>query len=281
VVKPESSVETRPLTFGSLFAGIGGFDLGFERAGLTCSWQVEIDEFCQQVLARHWPAVRRWDDVRTFPPEPVDDWKVDVICGGFPCQDVSNAGPKVGIGGTRSGLWAEYARCTRLLRPRYVVVENVPALRSRGFARVLGDLASLGYDAEWDCVPASALGAPHQRDRLFLVAYPQGQGGWPVAGSVGPGEDAWVRGKAGQGHVQRRAGECQGFFGRLSASVGRCDWWTHQPGLGRLVHGVPGRLVVPRNHALGNALIPQVAELIGRRLVVAVSTRERPAGQVA
>jgi DNA (cytosine-5)-methyltransferase 1 len=121
------------MTFGSLFAGIGGFDLGFERAGLFCKWQVEVNEFCQRVLAKHWPDTRRHDDVRTFPPNESRAWKVDVICGGFPCQDISVAGRGAGIAeGTRSGLWSEYARIIRVLRPRFVVVENVPALLIRG-----------------------------------------------------------------------------------------------------------------------------------------------------
>src|SRR5687767_562507 len=111
------------MTFGSLFAGIGGFDLGFERAGMRCEWQVEIDPYCRRVLAKHWPDVRRWDDVRTFPPD--GDWGVDVICGGFPCQDISAAGKQAGIEGERSGLWGEYERIIRVLRPRIVVVENV------------------------------------------------------------------------------------------------------------------------------------------------------------
>src|SRR3990167_774279 len=107
----------KPLTFGSLFAGIGGFDLGFERAGMRCRWQVEINPFCQRSLARHWPNVGRWDDVRTFPPPPAEDWEVDVICGGFPCQDISNAGHKAGIDGEQSGLWREYVRIIREIRP--------------------------------------------------------------------------------------------------------------------------------------------------------------------
>src|SRR5690606_2479372 len=115
------------MTFGSLFAGIGGFDLGFERAGLQCKWQVEIDPYCQKVLAKHWPGVLRWDDVKTFARDCVAE-RVDVICGGFPCQDISNAGLKAGIDGERSGLWSEYVRIIRVLRPKYVVVENVAAI---------------------------------------------------------------------------------------------------------------------------------------------------------
>src|SRR5690348_12331563 len=116
-ILPSNSATRRPLTFGSLFAGIGGFDLGFERAGMKCEFQVEIDPFCQKVLAKHWPNVRRHDDVRTFPPTAADEWRVDVICGGFPCQDISYAGRGAGLAGERSGLFFEVVRVVRALGP--------------------------------------------------------------------------------------------------------------------------------------------------------------------
>jgi DNA-cytosine methyltransferase len=165
------------LTVGSLFAGIGGFDLGLERAGMRSVWQCEIDPYAQRVLEKHWPDVLRVPDIRHVGARTVP--YVDVICGGFPCQDISIAGAGAGIDGERSGLWSEYARVVGELRPRYVVVENVSVLLARGLGRVLGDLAALGYDAEWDCIPASAVGAPHQRDRIWLVAYPNGDDGGP------------------------------------------------------------------------------------------------------
>jgi DNA (cytosine-5)-methyltransferase 1 len=289
------------MTFGSLFAGIGGFDLGFERAGLRCKWQVEINEFCRKVLAKHWPDVRRHDDVRTFPPDDGTDWGVDVICGGFPCQDISVSGAGAGIDGKRSGLWSQYARIVRTLRPRYVVVENVSALLGRGLGRVVGDLAACGYDAEWDCIPACAVGADHRRDRLFLVAYAGGSSG-RVAERRGcgqgrqptdPRESAMVRQEDGassaEGSAPRhRAGDvadagcqparaseeselCYPTFGGKEAAIlrGRCGdlWgpWPTEPDVGRVAHGVPDR--VDRLRGLGNAVVPQVAEWIGRRLM--------------
>jgi len=156
------------LTFGSLFAGIGGIDLGFERAGLECKWQVEIDDYATRVLAKHWPNVRRHNDVRTW-PQP-DTERVDVIAGGFPCQDIRYAGKGAGLAGARSGLFYEAMRIVREVGPRFVVLENVAALLTRGLDQVLGTLASLGYDCEWDCVPASSFGAPHYRNRIFIVA---------------------------------------------------------------------------------------------------------------
>lgn len=158
-----------PLTFGSLFSGIGGLDLGLERAGMRCEWQVEIDDYAQKVLAKHWPDVARFRDVRECGKRNLAP--VDLIAGGFPCQDISDAGKQAGIDGERSGLWAEFYRIICELRPRYVVVENVAALLHRGMGRVLGDLAAGGYDAEWQIISAESVGAPHLRERVFIVAY--------------------------------------------------------------------------------------------------------------
>ena len=159
----------------SLFAGIGGFDLGLERTGgfKTVAF-CEIDPFCRKVLAKHWPKVPQYGDVQTLSGEQLirDGIAVDCIVGGFPCQDISFAGKGAGLAGERSGLWFAYARLIGELRPKLVIVENVGALLHRGLDAVLGTLASLGYDAEWHCIPASAVGAPHRRDRLWIIAYP-------------------------------------------------------------------------------------------------------------
>lgn len=230
------------MTFGSLFAGIGGMDLGLERAGMTCSWQVEIDPFARRILAKHWPAVRRHDDVRTFPPGDPDDWGVDLICGGFPCQDISFAGPGGGLDGARSGLWYEYARVIRVLRPRLVVVENVPALLVRGLDRVLGSLAEMGYDAEWGCIPAAAVGAPHIRERVFILAH---------------------------SHEIRCDRTLQGIpqFAARRTGTSLHTRWTTEPDMGRVVDGVPSRMDVSRLSVLGNAVVPQVAEYVGRLIL--------------
>jgi DNA (cytosine-5)-methyltransferase 1 len=283
-----ASAGSKPLTFGSLFAGIGGFDLGLERAGMVCKWQVEIDEYATKVLEKHWPAVRRWNDVRTFPPE--GDWNVDVICGGFPCQDISVAGKGAGLAGARSGLWYEYARIVGELRPRYVIVENVAALLTRGMDSVLGTLSSLGYDAEWHVIPAAAVGAPHRRERVWIVAYaasdghtrrPEAQRARQACEQerrvrrepIGRCEvlaDADEQGLEGRNRPQdvellggtrqvrpTRAGRVQGWDG------GR--WWSVEPDVGRVAHGVPAR--VDRLRCLGNAVVPQVVEVIGRAIV--------------
>src|SRR6185437_6667180 len=159
-----------------LFSGIGVFSLGLERAGFKTVAFCEINRFCRRVLAKHWPEVSIYDDVRTLTAERLraDGIRVDVVCGGFPCTDISRAKMHrwTGIDGEQSGLWSEYARLIGELRPLYAIVENTADLLGRGFERILGDLAALGYDAEWHCITAAAVNAPHLRDRLWLVAYP-------------------------------------------------------------------------------------------------------------
>ena len=159
------------MKFGSLFSGIGGFDLGFERAGMQCAWQVEIDEPCCAVLNKHWPHVARYSDVRRVENlEPVD-----LICGGFPCQDLSVAGKRRGLAGERSGLWFEFHRVLGEVRPGWVVVENVPGLLSsnggRDFAVLLRGLVELGYGVAWRILDAQYFGVAQRRRRVFIVGH--------------------------------------------------------------------------------------------------------------
>lgn len=169
------------LTFGSLFSGIGGFDLGFERAGMSCAWQVEIDKAARGVLDKHWPNVPRVEDVRNVGR---DIGAVDVICGGFPCQDVSVAGKRAGLARERSGLWHEFRRILAECGPRWVVVENVPGLLSsncgRDFATVLQGLVECGYGVAWRILDAQYFGVAQRRRRVFVV------------GSLGDGRAAQV-----------------------------------------------------------------------------------------
>lgn len=331
-----------PLNLLSLFAGIGGFELGLERSGLCKTVaQVEIDPFCQKVLAKHWPEVKRYDDVRTLTAAQLarDGLAVDVICGGFPCQDISTAGKGAGIEGERSGLWREFARLVGELRPRYVFVENVAALLGRGLGRVLGDLASIGYDAEWHCIPASAVGAPHRRDRLWIVAYPSSKrqseagesrrGCEKRAASAGDASDNVAnadnilhpreldaRGNQNQatGSQSCHLGEGQaphrqqlrfkssdssqvipntnsqrlsvindfGDSGSPSARVFKggelertlatsgAEQWRTEPAIRRVANGVPNR--VDRLRSLGNAVVPQIPEMLGRAVLEAEAT---------
>jgi DNA (cytosine-5)-methyltransferase 1 len=281
-------------TFVSLFSGIGGLDLGLERAGWRCVGQVEIDPFCRRVLARHWPDVPRWGDIREVSSDDLP--RADLVAGGFPCQPVSVAGARRGQADER-WLWPEFARVVCHLRPSWVLVENVPGLLVRGMGDVLGDLAESGYDAEWDCIPAAAVGAPHLRDRVWLVAYPSGSQLWLEPGRRdGQGRPgAAVAGDDGQ---TRHVAHPEGFGGELRPpsgqrprrSAGGSDdlanpdgrpalWapvargqrhpWATEPDVGRVAHGVPARL--DRLRALGNAVVPQVAELIGRRILEAAA----------
>jgi DNA (cytosine-5)-methyltransferase 1 len=202
-----------------------------------------------------------YDDVRSLTAERLraDGIEPDVICGGFPCQDVSVAGNGAGLDGERSGLWFEYARLVGEVRPSYVIVENVAALLVRGIERVLGSLAALGYDAEWHCIPASFLGAPHRRDRLWLVAYPDCRcDPNPILSraSLTHSKDfSWWRGRldelgAGDG-VQR----C-GSYADVVRTVDGIPDWAH------------------RLRALGNAVVPQIPELIGRAILAAEAQRQ-------
>ena len=233
-----------------LFSGIGGFSLGLERAGMETVAFCEIEPFCRKVLAKHWPDVPCYDDVRELTHDRLAAdgiTGIDVICGGFPCQDISIAGKGAGIKGERSGLWSEFARLIGEVRPRYAIVENVSALLRRGLADVLGDLAAVGYDAEWHCIPASQIGAHHRRDRVWIVAHADGAG------------------------LQERF-----MFKRISAEKRRHDNGQNAPLAGarfavpevvRRFHGIPRR--VDRITALGNAVVPQIPELIGKAIMEA------------
>lgn len=159
------------MKFGSLFTGVGGFDLGFERAGMECAWQVEFDKACQSILKKHWSETELFDDVRTVGKHNLEP--VDVICGGFPCQDVSIAGKRAGLAGERSGLWSEFARIIDELEPKWVVIENVPGLlssnRGRDFATVIRWLAERGYGVAWRILDSQYFGVAQRRRRVFIV----------------------------------------------------------------------------------------------------------------
>lgn len=232
-------------TFGSLFAGIGGMDLGLERAGWECRWQVEINPYRRSVLERHWPKVRRYNDVREV---GADLEPVTLLAGGFPCKGVSPGGLKQGLAHPESGLWSEFARIIGVVRPRLVLVENSSDLPRRGLVRVLGDLAELGFDAEWSVVSACAMGAPHARRRLFLVAYRQGSHGPDQSACLPSFRQAWPESRGDGGVEGRRPG------------------WLPEPAVDRVAHGIPRGVVSHPLEALGSAVVPVVAEGIGRWL---------------
>jgi DNA (cytosine-5)-methyltransferase 1 len=234
------------ITFGSLFSGIGGFDLGFERAGMQCRWQCEIDKKAQAVLRRHFEGVKLYDDVRSITR---DAEPVDLICGGFPCQDLSITGKRKGLAGERSGLWYEYARIICEIEPRWVVVENVWNLLAindgRDFGIVLRDLAKCGFDATWRVLTARAFGAPHLRKRVFIIA-------------------------------NRDPQRIKGFWQKPIRRVKEFSWCEGIRGVEDLRErsDIPFPLVRRKDDgtsfrvdACGNAVVPQIAQWIGERII--------------
>jgi len=298
-------------TFGSLFAGIGGLDLGCEAAGFECRWQVELDPFASAVLARHWPAVRRHGDIRTWPTP--DTEPVDLIVGGFPCQPVSLAGKGLAQADPR-WLWPEFRRVVARLRPAWVLIENVPGLRRRGLRGVLADLAVLGFDAEWSVLAARDVGAPHLRKRIFIAASDAGRveirrepgwlgrACWQAAaesrddGSCGPLADAdgsglaQREGEPGDAHEKlappQRSGPSSdagrlGLKGVWRAQQKRTEAgitnplgdlalrhrarpWSAEPDVGRVAPRLPTHM--DRLYCLGNAVVPQVTEVVARAI---------------
>lgn len=273
-----------------LFAGIGGFSLGLERTGgfETVAF-CEIETYAQKVLRKHWPEVPIYDDIRRLTADRLAGDGIEgitVVTGGFPCQDISLAGKRAGIDGERSGLWSELVRIIGDLRPEYAIMENVSALLSGGdgdwFGAVLGDLAALGYDAEWHCIPASELGAHHHRDRVWIVAYPddserrrgaerqQEGNGQPLL--HGPGSDvANANGNRPQRIALNRGGPKKGRGVITRSALARASdthrggIWRSEPDVGRVADGIPRRL--DRLKCLGNAVVPQIPELLGQTIL--------------
>lgn len=276
-----------------LFSGIGGFSLGLEKAGFETVAFCEIDAKARMVLKKHWPDIPIFEDIRELNYEKLQSigLDIDVICGGFPCQDISVAGKGAGLDGERSGLWFEYHRLIKEIKPKYAIIENVSALRSRGLEEVLWSLNEIGYDAEWHCIPASAIGAPHRRDRVWIVAYPRCSG-WreqPTrhTESIGSGSSEKAIGSANTGTLTGsssgaeivaypKSERIQGLWSsgeqeshayvqkellmRLSERF-RETYWKTESGLDRVVDGIPNRM--DRIKQLGNSVVPQIPELIG------------------
>ena len=264
----------------SLFSGIGGLDLGLEAHGCTTVAYSEVNEYAASVMDGRFLNAVNVGDITQLVFERNENgtcyieqrdtgegfWlpPIDIICGGFPCQDISAAWNGPGITGERSGLWRHYAEAIRGLRPRGVLVENVSNLAKRGLDVVLGDLAQLGYDAEWGVLRAGDFGAPHERARLFLVAYPDVSGceeqrrGRPTATELSPAERD---GALLPGVGDQAASLAMATFARVPA----VSTWEAEPRVGRVVDGLPSR--VDRLRCLGNAVVPQVAEFAAGILI--------------
>lgn len=225
------------MSVGSLFAGIGGFDLGLERAGFHVKWQVEVNEYCNRVLAKHWPHVRRYADITGVEWSCVEP--VDLVCGGFPCQPFSLAGKRRGAADDRY-LWPEVVRCLSTVRPAWFFGENVPGIITLALDQVYVDLENLGYTVAAFSVPACAVDAPHERNRLWLVAHTNSQ--------------------RLEGVHHTRDEKCM----QLLAGQIRQEW-VPEPNMDRVAYGIPDR--VDRLQGLGNAIVPQIAEAFGRMIM--------------
>jgi len=285
-----------------LFSGIGGFSLGLERAGMKTVAFCEVDKKCQQVLKKHWPGVPIFDDVSTLKGEDIEE-TVDVICGGFPCQDISLAGKGAGLEGKRSGLWSEFKRLIEEIKPKYAIIENVSALRGRGLDQVLREISEIGYDAEWHCITAASVGAPHRRDRIWILAYPHNkrlegrewndqrerrevlsseqQDRNEIRSEVGridrvstqenvsntnlPRLERWLSDGIASSQGWEESSDGCTTERSVRRRRGRNGEWTSEPSVGRVVDGFPGR--VDRLKQLGNAVVPQIPELIGRAII--------------
>jgi DNA (cytosine-5)-methyltransferase 1 len=291
------------IKIGSLFSGIGGFELGLERAWTNSEtiWQVEKDPFCQSILRKHWPNSIIFDDVCDIGSHNLS--AVDVLCGGFPCQDISIAGQQRGIikDETRSGLWWEMWRVIGEIRPRVVIMENVSNITSMGGLDVVGSLAKIGYCVEWGIISASQCGAPHQRKRWFCVGYTVGESNkrWTSTHSHGHGistpntilprreavdvyDQTWDVTNSNREDVQRRgisSGTQKGHTITSRPSWGSSFWKESnvpQPTICGVDDGISGgldratkRINNKRLRALGNAIVPQCSEWIGQRIVQA------------
>ena len=246
----------RPHTFGELFVGIGGMSLGLCRAGWEPRWFVEIDPFCQRVLRKHWPGVNVLGDVRLIEPERQLE-RVNLIAGGFPCQPHSVAGERRGSNDDRD-LWPEFTRIVRCLRPEWVLAENVGGVLStesgRFFGRILSDLAEAGYDAEWDCLQAAWFGAPHRRERVFILAHSRSQ---RLSRPVFEGASVCLA-----------EGKAPTKFGNRVIHCG--IRWLDDTGNILLGDGVSSELARSAIETYGNAVIPDEAEWLGRRIMEAM-----------
>ncbi|MDL5055928.1 DNA cytosine methyltransferase [Geitlerinema calcuttense] len=243
------------ITVGSLFSGIGGLDLGLEQAGMKTVWQVEFDDWARGKLDENFPHTEKFKDVREVGKHNLRP--VDLIAGGFPCQDLSIANLKgLGLAGERSGLWREYLRIIRELLPRYIFIENVSALLTDGLDRLLCDLAACGYDAEWQIIRATAFGLPHQRKRLFVIAYPEGDRLL---------QDEVFKGNRYQNHFPASVSRGQPL---LHFDVIGCSY-PQIPEHLRMDDGLSFELseIEAAIKGYGNAVCPPVARWIGERIV--------------
>lgn len=279
------------LTVGSLFAGVGGFDLGLEWASMKILWRVEKEDFCLKVLERHWPRSKRYSDIKEVNTNELET--VDLICGGFPCQPFSIAGKQRGKEDDRY-LWPEMLRIIAGLKPRWVIGENVANFQRMGLDDAISDLESIGYTTWPVIIPACALGAWHRRDRVFIIAHSNrdrcDSGGdykrkRPIQSheewNSEKGHQEWNRGEYDSRKICKDVSNpdsfgksqqegCQQDQRRWISNCGQesisgWEYWAAEPGVGRVANGIPDRM--DRIRAIGNAVVPQIVEVIGRYII--------------
>lgn len=296
----KACIENKSLTVLDIFSGIGGFSLGLEKAGMETIAFCENNKFCQEVLKTHWQDIPVFSDVKDLGKKDLSHLpKIDVIAGGFPCQDISIAGKQVGIQGKRSGLWKEFKRLIDEVKPKYAIIENVANLRSRGLSRVLKDLWKIGYDAEWHLLPASAFGAPHRRDRIWIIAHPacfsrsrlsltkkKKESKLRVNGQDAANSNC----KRSQGHGEHRKFStiCTQKAFNASASQSRANNWREEP-VARLANTKNNKVrlnpdwvewlmgyplgwtkqgtLKERLQSLGNSVVPIIPEYLGGEII--------------
>lgn len=274
-----------------LFSGIGGFALGAYRANLRFDTHCfsEVDSYATRLYKKRFPFARSVGDIRFINTSKLSSkyGKHWVITGGFPCQDISIAGKGAGLAGTKSSLWFEMLRVISGLRPRFVIAENDPALAFRGLSTVLTNLAEIGYDAEWQIISAADMGAPHKRERIWIVAYPNSTWQLQSEGAIKNVRGWFINGgkqvelsNADRVHGKRELQSCllseteTPSLGCVCTDLSHTNhyyygtnWgenWATEPAVGRVADGVSNRVV--RLRGLGNSIIPQIAELLFRQL---------------
>lgn len=242
-------LSTKPKVL-DLFSGIGGFSLGLHRAGYETIAFCEIDTHCQKVLKKNFPGIPIFSDIKELSGEQFKG-NVDVICGGFPCQSVSIAGNKEGLANLdKSGLWYEYKRIIKETQPKFIIIENVRNLLNLGFVEVIQGLSEIGYDCCWEVISARSIGAPHLRERIWIIAYPTNtnlSGFWDTFTSEKEKSEWWTK-----------------------ATSSFRNWWKTEPGICRVDARFSGRMDKPRQQRikqLGNSVVPQIVELIGKKLL--------------
>lgn len=260
------------MNVGSLFSGIGGIEIGFEREGFKTEWFIENNLYCQTILKKQFPGTIIYGDITKI--NFADLPRVDILTGGFPCQDISQAGKGIGITGSRSSLWKYYCEAIRTIRPKYAVIENVSMLARRGLNVVLSDLAKIGYDAEWYNISASSIGANHRRERLIIIAYPNSQRHIYREFEEQSTEErkqtqcefkssCEITSNANLQRLERQHNkEYNGW--KSKETSGWRGYWKTESKLDRVADGIP--YWVDRVKCLGNAVVPGVAQVFARAI---------------